>query len=367
MELWSTLGDDLGPEKIVMLRDPATGLDAILVIDNTAAGPAVGGIRMATDITLDEMTRLARAMTLKNAAAGLEHGGAKCGITADPHMAETERERLIGALAQALRSITDFIAGPDMGLTEANMAQLHAETGRVIGLPQAMGGIPLDTLGTTGFGIAIAAEVAEEMGFVSVARSRVVIQGYGSVGMAAARFLAERGASIIGVSDSQGAIVDTSGINVEQLETFKRRGNTVVDFPGMAAISNEELVRLECEILVPAARPDVITGANAADVRARVIVQGANIPATAEAETILHQRGVLSIPDFIANAGGVICGAVEYAGGSADHAFAMIEDKIRTNTRQVLQSAVAAGVQPRAAATTTAEARIREMMEHRQR
>ena len=127
------------------------------------------------------------------------------------------------------------------------------------------------------------------------------------------------------------------------------------------------LVEVECEILVPAARPDVITQANAANVQAQVIVQGANIPATTEAETILHDRGILSIPDFIANAGGVICGAVEYAGGTVREAFAMIEEKIRANTRQVLEHATAENVEPRRAATEMARTRVKEMMLNRDR
>ena len=138
--------DDIGPEKVVILREPGVGLEAILVIDNTAAGPAIGGIRMATDVSVGEVFRLARAMTFKNAAAGLRHGGAKSGIVADPDMPDRDKERLVRALAHAMSDITDYIPGPDMGLTEANMAQIHDEIGRVVGLPPAMGGIPLDTL-----------------------------------------------------------------------------------------------------------------------------------------------------------------------------------------------------------------------------
>jgi glutamate dehydrogenase (NAD(P)+) len=355
---WAQLSDDIGPEKIMLLRDPGVGLEAILVVDNTAAGPAIGGIRMAEDISVEEVFRLARSMTFKNAAAGLRHGGAKSGIIGDPAMADAQKERLIRAFGHAMREITDYIPGPDMGITEANMAQLHDEIGRVVGLPPVMGGIPLDTLGATGFGVAIAAEVAEEMGAVKIDGARTVVQGFGAVGIHAARFLAERGAIIVGVSDSRGGMVNPDGFDLPKLIQFRTDGNPVSEFP-------DGLIGLDCEIWVPAARPDVFTGAKAADVTARVIIQGANIPATAEAETMFHERGILSIPDFIANAGGVICGAVEYAEGSESQAFAVIEEKIRTNTREVLQRAAAAGSEPRHAAVDLARTRVKEMISYR--
>lgn len=362
---WAHFLDGLGPEKIMLLRDPGAGLDAILIVDNTAAGPAIGGIRMALDLTVEEIFRLARAMTYKNAAAGLRHGGAKAGIIASPDMAADEKERLVRAFANAMRDVKDYIPGPDMGLTEANMAQIQDEIGRVVGLPPAMGGIPLDTLGTTGFGVAIAAEVAEEMGAVTISGARVVVQGFGAVGIAAARFLSERGAALVGVSDSKGARLAPNGFDLEKLIAFKKDGNPVHEFPDGTAAEGEELIGLDCEIWVPAARPDVFTAHNATDVKAKVVVQGANIPATAEAETVFHDRGVLVVPDFIANAGGVICGAVEYAGGTAAQAFATIEEKIRTNTRQVLQEAVRTGTKPRQAAISLAKARVTQMMQYR--
>lgn len=364
---WAELSDDIGPEKIVYMRDAKAGLEAILVVDNTAAGPAIGGIRMAEDISVEEVFRLARAMTFKNAAAGLRHGGAKSGIIADPGMPDDRKERLVRALANAMRDIADYIPGPDMGLTEANMAQIHDEIGRVVGLPPSMGGIPLDTLGATGFGVAIATEVAEEVGAVTLDGARVVIQGFGAVGIHAARFLAERGAVIVGVSDSMGAIIDPDGFDLEKLTAFKAEGNRVGGFPDGQTVGAADLVGLDCEIWVPAARPDVFTADNAADVKARVIAQGANIPATAEAEAIFHERGVLVLPDFIANAGGVICGAVEYSGGTASQAFNVIEEKIRANTREVLEQSASEGITPRAAATRMARARVVEMNGYRRR
>lgn len=357
--------DRFGPEQVVFVADPEVGLKAVVVVDNTAAGPAIGGVRMALDVTVDEVARLARAMTFKNAAAGLPHGGAKSGIVADPSMPAADKARLVRAFGRAIRELTCYIPGPDMGLDEAMMAHLHAETGRVVGLPAVLGGIPLDVLGATGFGVAVAAEVAEELGVVPLRGARVAVQGFGSVGAHAARFLAERGALLVAASDSRGAVVDPGGLDVDKLVAHKADGEPVHTFPGGSPLDPGDLVGVDCEIWIPAARPDVLTEANVGRLRARLVLQGANIPATPAAETWLHGHGVISVPDFIANAGGVICGAIEYAGGSRSDAFAAIEDKVRTNTRAVLQLAAREGIEPREAAERLAAERVDEAMGYR--
>ena len=154
--------DDLGPDKIIHFTKPSVGLKGILVVDNVAAGPAIGGTRMASDVSVEECFRLARAMTFKNAAAGLPHGGAKSVIFADPAMPVEEKEQMIRAFACAIRDITDYIPGPDMGTDETAMAWVRDEIGRSVGLPREVGGIPLDEIGATGFGLAVAAEVAQD-------------------------------------------------------------------------------------------------------------------------------------------------------------------------------------------------------------
>ena len=362
---WADLADDLGPEKIVLIREPRLGLEAILVVDNTAAGPAIGGIRMAPDISVDEVFRLARAMTFKNAAAGLRHGGGKAGIVGDPTMPHAEKERLVRAFGVAIADISDYIPGPDMGIDEACMAAVYDEIGRVVGLPAAMGGIPLDSLGATAFGLAVVADVAAEYGVVDLDGARVVIQGFGAVGSHAARFLEERGAVTVAVSDSRGGISDPAGLDLEKLLAWKRAGNAVSEFAGGSPIGHETMIGLDCEIWVPAARPDVFGADNAGDVKAKLILAGANIPATEEAERVFHERDVLMVPDFIANAGGVICGAVEFAGGTATGAFAAIEEKVRANTRAVIGRVQRDGVMPRRAAGEMAVARVREAMSYR--
>lgn len=196
------IGDELGPAKILILREPRVGLEAVVVIDNVACGPAIGGVRMAPDVTLPEVCRLARAMTFKNAAAGLPHGGGKSGIVANPTCSASQKEGLVRTFARMIRELTEYIPGPDMGTSEACMAWVKDEIDRAVGLPRALGGIPLDEIGATGFGLAVAAEVATAGATLSLKGARVAIQGFGAVGQHAARFLVRRGARVVAASDS---------------------------------------------------------------------------------------------------------------------------------------------------------------------
>ncbi|MEX3007246.1 Glu/Leu/Phe/Val dehydrogenase [Hoeflea sp. TYP-13] len=354
------LCDDIGPEKVVHIFNPAIGLKGIVVIDNIATGPAIGGTRMEPDVTLEECARLARAMTMKNAAARLPHGGAKSVIFADPAMPIEEKEQLIRAFARAIRNVVNYIPGPDMGTDEHAMAWIHDETGRSVGLPREIGGIPLDEIGATGYGLAVAAEVAQDYCDLKLKGARVVVQGFGSVGMHVARFLAERGAILVAAADSRSAIVNPDGIDVAALIEHKCRGRPVGEFTNGHAAADNDVVGVPCDIWIPAARPDIINESNVDQLDCKLLLQGANIPATPGAEEILHQRGVLIVPDFIANSGGVICGSVEYHGGTQSAALIAIEEKVRANTHWVLRSAVEKGIDPRAAALEMAEINLRK-------
>jgi glutamate dehydrogenase (NAD(P)+) len=354
--------DALGPARIVHVHEPGLGLRGTLVVDNVAAGPSIGGLRMAPDVSTEECFRLARAMTLKNAAAGLPHGGGKSVLVGDPHGPRERKERLIRAFACALRREEDYIFGPDMGTAETSMAWVHDEIGRAVGLPRELGGIPLDELGMTGFGLRHAAEVAGRHAGVSLAGARVVIQGFGSVGLPAARFLAREGARLVGVSDSRGAVADSRGLDVEALAALKRTGKSVADHPDGQRLTARELVALACEIWIPAARPDAIGAEEAERLQARLVVPGANIGVTEAAERRLAARGVLCLPDFIANAGGVICAALEWQGATASAAFAAIEERIRANVEAVLEAARRRSVLPREAAVDLALERVRRVM-----
>ena len=359
------LADDLGPARILHVHDPRIGLKGILVVDNVAAGPAIGGVRMAPDVTLEECARLARAMTLKNAAAGLPHGGGKSVIMGDPKLPLPDKERIIRAFAAGIRGLTDYIPGPDMGTDERCMAWIRDEIGRSVGLPPELGGIPLDQIGATGFGLAVAAEAAQRLGGPALKGARVAVQGFGSVGQHAARFLADKGAVLVAAADSQGTLVGRDGLDVAKLLELKRAGRSVTDYTGGQKLEPGAIVAVDCDIWIPAARPDVIDMRNVARLKARLVLQGANIPVTAEAEAELHKRGVLAVPDFIANAGGVICAAVEYRGGTEAQAFQTIAEKIRVNTTAVLEDALKSGAMPRQAAVALARRRVEAAMTYR--
>jgi glutamate dehydrogenase (NAD(P)+) len=358
-------GDDLGPAKVIEVRGPAIGLEAILVIDNVACGPAIGGLRVAPDVTLEECSRLARAMTLKNAAAGLPHGGGKSVLRGDPRMPREQKERLIRAFAHALRNETDYIFGPDMGTDETSMAWVKDEIGRAVGLPAALGGLPLDELGATGWGLLNCAEAAAPRAGIALSAARVAIQGFGAVGRHAARFLAERGAKLVAVSDSLGTLSDPGGMDVAALIRHKEQGGSVSDYPRGEKLDRDAIVGVACDIWIPAARPDVVREDNAARLRAKLVLQGANIPFTRGAEEALAVRGVIVVPDFIANAGGVICAAMEDAGATRAAAFDAIAERIRGNTDRILAQAKAQGLLPRQAAEALATARVKEAMKYR--
>lgn len=354
---WS---DDLGPAKIVHLTERRTGLRAVVVIDNVAAGPAIGGVRLSLEADTAICVRLARAMTLKNAMAGLRHGGGKSCIFAEPGLPASEKETLIRAFANAIEQLEDYIPGPDMGTDETAMSWVHDEVGRAVGLPAELGGLPLDELGATAYGVAAAVDVAAARAGLDLDGARVAIQGYGNVGRPAARFLADRGCVLVAASDSRGGVTSQRGLDLDELEEIKRRSGSVVEY--CAETVDRDLVDIECEIWIPAAGPDVLRGDNADQLAAGVVVQGANIAVTSEAEAVLHKRGVVSVPDFVANAGGVICGAVEYAHGTRAQAFGLIDDTVRANTASVLDLVDHDGVPPDRAALAIARDRVERAM-----
>jgi glutamate dehydrogenase (NAD(P)+) len=361
----SRLADHLGPAKIIQVHEPGIGLKAALVVDNVARGPSIGGLRMAPDVSVEECFRLARAMTMKNAAAGLAHGGGKSVLWGDPRMQPERKESLIRAFAHALRNESDYIFGPDMGTDETCMAWVKDEIGRAVGLPAAIGGIPLDEVGATGWGLFNCAEIAAPHAGVALDGARVAIQGFGAVGKHAARFLATKGARLVAASDTRGTLVDEQGIDVAALIALKADGQTVWDCPSGRKLDRDAVIDVECDVWIPAARPDVIREENVGRLRTKLVLQGANIPFTAGAEKFLHDTGVLVVPDFIANAGGVICAAMEYAGATQRAAFDAIAEKIRANTDAVLGAVRRDRVLPRIAAVNLATERVRAAMKMR--
>ena len=362
MEEIFKFSDDMGPLKVVHVYEPSLRLKGALVIDNVAAGPSIGGLRMAPDVSTEECFRLARAMTLKNAAAGLQHGGGKSVLYADPNMPKDEKERLIRCFASALKNEHDYIFGPDMGTDEECMAWVKDEIGRSVGLPREIGGIPLDEIGATGWGISHAAEVAVKECDFELEGARVVVQGFGAVGCHSARFLSEKGAILVGAADSKGSIYKPKGLDIDALIKLKRAGKSVSEYGDGKKGDSEAVIDMECDIWIPAARPDVIHDDNVHRLKTKLVVSGANISITLGAEKILHEKGILCVPDFIANAGGVICAAMEYHGASQTAALQTIAEKVRDNTEHVLEEAKRKQILPRDAAVKLATERVKKAM-----
>jgi glutamate dehydrogenase/leucine dehydrogenase len=366
MTVFEDFADEYGPEKVVYVYEPRCGLKGIVVVDNSAIGPGIGGIRMTPTVTTVEVFRLARAMTWKNALAGIPHGGGKSGIIADPRKISIQhKEILIRQFARAIEGLHQYIPGPDMGTDETCMAWVRDETGRSVGLSTVLGGIPLDQVGATGYGLAVCAEIAQEFADISLQGARVSMQGFGNVGQHAARYLVERGALLTIATDLDGTIHNEAGIDVDELVCCMQEGKGVTGYKDATKHERDAFIDMDCDIFVPAAQPDVITEDNADRVKCKVILQGANIPCTVRAEQILHDRGILSVPDFVANAGGVICGSVEYHGGTKNQAFTEIAEKMRENTRAVLQLSIDDQMLPRDAALILARERVKEAMSYR--
>jgi glutamate dehydrogenase (NAD(P)+) len=368
------LMDEWGPEKVVCVSDRRTGMKGVLVIDNTARGMGKGGTRMSPTLRVAEVARLARTMTWKWAAVDLFHGGAKAGIVGDP--SSPGKEHVLRAFARALTNEVprEYVFGLDMGLTETDAAIFLDELGdrgAAVGLPTALGGLPYDQLGVTGYGVAEAADAAAAAIGMELKGARVAIQGFGAVGHAAATRLVELGAVVVGVSTARGAVVDPDGLDVARLVELRGEcGDDCVVRYGRV-LPADAVLRTPADVLVPAALQDVIDEDLAAATPVRLVVEGANLPTTPAARRVLHERGVELVPDFIANAGGVVAAAhsmdVRHSPFPVDPAdvFPMISTKMRANAVTVIEERRRRGVTPHEAALLLAQSRVRSAMELR--
>ena len=369
-----SLMDQWGPEKVVAVCDRKSGMRGVLVLDNTARGMGKGGTRMSPTLNVREIARLARTMTWKWAAVDLFYGGAKAGILGDPQA--TGKEAILRAFARALSNEVpaEYVFGLDMGLTESDAAIFLDELGNrgaAVGLPRALGGLPYDELGVTGFGVAEAADAAATQIGLSLAGARVSVQGFGAVGQAAAQRFTELGAVVIAVSTARGAVHDPDGLDVARLSALRAAiaDECVVEYGGVKPA--DVALRVDTDILVPAAREDVIDDDVALSTTAKLVVEGANLPTTLSARDILAKRGVAVVPDFIANAGGIVAAAhsmdSRWSPFTVDAAeiFDMISSKLRANVAAVLTEAARAETTPHAAATRLAQQRVLAAMQLR--
>lgn len=372
------LMDEWGPEKIVCVSDSRTGMRGVLVIDNTALGMGKGGTRMSPTVTVTEIARLARVMTWKWAAVDLFHGGAKAGILSDP--AAPDKEAVLRAFVRRLADQipSSYVAGLDMGMTENDAAIIQDELrdrGAAVGVPQELGGVPYDKLGITGYGVAESVDAALRRSGRSTHGARIAFQGFGAVGLAAARRLHDLGAQVVALSTARGSVHDAEGLDTPTwLALHEELGDDcVLSAPRVYRIPAGEELTVDCDVLIPAAVQDVIDEGVATMVKAQFVVEGANLPTSPGARRILAERGITVVPDFIANAGGVVAAAfamdARYSAFRPDPAaiFDAVATKMRANTEQVLDHAESARILPHEAAMRIAQDRVRRAMELRGR
>ncbi len=298
---------------------------------NDALGPFKGGVRYHPNVTLNEVMALSMWMTWKCAVAGVPYGGGKGGIICNPkEMSAGEVERLSRGFFAAISPIvgpeTD-IPAPDVNTGGREMAWFmdefsklkgHNVPGVVTGKPIAIGGSEGRTE-ATGRGLMFATrEGARELG-LSLKKATLAVQGFGNVGVYSAKLLNQLGCKVVALSDSQGGIYSADGFNVDSVIDYKAKKGTLKGYPGAKPITNEELLETSCDILVPAALENQITAKNAANVKAKIVSEGANGPTTPEADAILAEKGVMVIPDILANAGGVSTSYFEWVQNLANY------------------------------------------------
>jgi glutamate dehydrogenase (NAD(P)+) len=294
------------------------------VLYNTSRGPAKGGIRFDMNVTLDEVKALAAWMTWKCAVVNIPFGGSKGGVVCDPATpsnAELERitRRYTSAIIDTLGPDSD-VPAPDVNTNERMMAWImdtysmhkrHTVTAVVTGKPIEMGG-SLGRREATGRGCMIVTREALKRLRMPVEGTRVVVQGFGNVGSITAQLMEELGLTIMAVSDKSGALYNPKGLRIRELQQHVRQHRFLSEYKEAEHLTNDELLTLDCDVLVPAAMENVITSQNASAIKARIICEGANGPTTAGADKILEEKGVFVIPDILANAGGVTVSYFEW-------------------------------------------------------
>ena len=345
------------PVKQVIVSLPITMDDGSIrvfegyrVIHSNILGPSKGGIRYDMGVNIDEVKALAAWMTWKCAVVDIPYGGAKGGIRCNPRqMSAGEIERMTRAYTQEMINIFGpdrDIPAPDMGTGPREMAWLMDEFSRahgmtvnavVTGKPVVLGGSSGRTE-ATGRGVMVSALAAMEKRKVNPYHATVAVQGFGNVGSFAALLIAERGCKVVAISDVSGAYYNEQGIDVAAAIKYRDLNEgTLVGFPGGQPISGDELLTLEVDLLVPAAMEDVITIHNAEQIQARMIVEGANGPTSARADDIIHNKGILVVPDIMANAGGVTVSYFEWVQNRLGYKWT--RDRVNRRSDRIMKDA----------------------------
>lgn len=365
--------DKFGPEYVLEIYDSKIGMRGFLVIDNTFLGPGKGGLRMTPNVTIEEIFRLARTMTFKNALFGLPFGGAKAGIVWNGG-SEKLKKQYIQSFAKAIKIFTPqkYITAPDIGTGEKEMKWFVEATGDLksaTGKPRNLCefnygktgekcGIPHE-FGSAGFGVAEAARSVLEILNIDIAKTEIIIDGLGNVGGSVFKYLSKMGAKIIAVADSSGAIYDKKGLNSDKVLKFKAKGSHLKKYPFVKKISRKEFYGLAADILIPASTTDVVNEKNKNSIKAKIIIEAANIPMNEKIESELYRKGIIIVPDIVANAGGVISSYAEYIGQSPEKMFKIVKDKISKTVKLVMRESLRVKKGPREIALKMAMGRLK--------
>ncbi|MEX0877421.1 MAG: Glu/Leu/Phe/Val dehydrogenase [Candidatus Spechtbacterales bacterium] len=368
--------DEFGPEKVLEVYNPRVGMRGFLVIDNTAFGRGKGGFRMTPDVTAQEVFRLARTMTWKTALAELPFGGAKGGIIWNGGSDEKKKE-YVQAYAHAIKSFVPkmYVSAPDVGTGKKEMqwftdaindfrgATGHSKDEYTVFNGKKRQGIPHE-LGTTGYGVAVSTKVAAKFDKLDLNGATVAIHGFGNVGSFAFKFLQEMGAKVIAIADKETGLYNPDGLSPELFDVAENK-MPLKTYKKAKHISPGKVLETKVDVLIPASVTDVINEKNKNKINARIIVEGANISMSEKIQEELFKKGVLIVPDFVANAGGVISSYAEFRGYDIDKMFSLIEKKINKVARKVIQESIENKTSPRATALFIAQEKVRERMKER--
>lgn len=387
----SFIKDEFGPELIIKVFNKQIGLEGFLVVDNTNLGPGKGGIRMTPDVTEAEVARLARTMTFKNALAGIPFGGAKAGIIwpalqgsslrlqgetskQDSKVrSDYQKRALVQHFAKEIKLLIPkkYIAGPDVGTGEKEMAWFVGATGNwksATGKPASLCmksfgkegekcGIPHE-FGSTGWGVAQSTKVATEVLGIDIKKCKIAIHGFGNVGTFAFTYLTHMGAQVVAIADKDGAVYAEDGFDLNSIKSIIKERKSILSYGGGKKITSDDFWKVPVDILIPASVTDVINESNKRYINTKVIVEAGNIPMQENIEEELFERGIIVVPDFVANAGGVISSYAEYRGYNPKEMFKTVRNKIVKTTSLVIKNSLKTKNNPRKVAMDLAMRRV---------
>lgn len=366
--------DEFGPEYVINIYDPKLKMEGFLVIDNTVLGPGKGGLRMTENVTAEEVFRLARTMTFKNALADLPFGGAKAGIVWKGGSPELKKQ-FIQSFAKSIKLLTPkkYISAPDVHTGEREMQWFVEATGnwrsatgkpanlcmKSFGKKEEKCGIPHE-YGSTGFGVAKTAQTSAKILNIDIKGAKIAIHGFGNVGTFAYIFLTEIGAKIVALADAETSIYEENGFDNSIILKMIRDKKPLKEYPKGQKISAEKFWEVPTDILIPASVTNVINDKNKDKIKTKIIVEAGNIPMSEEIEKEFLKKGIWIVPDFIANAGGVISSYAEYKGYNPKRMMDTIEKKITKNVGIIMQKSIKENKNPRDVGMEIALSRLKK-------